>query len=341
MGTRGVPADWAALVEQQHGLFSRSQLRRYGVPRGFVRNQLRAARWAERSGNVLSATTGPLAWDQRVWLGVLHAGGDSLVGGLTAAQVQGMRGWDRDEVTVLVDDELSFDPVPGVRFFRTRRPLAPMRAPGHLPVCRLEPAVLLFAGYTAVARTGQGAVAAAVQQRLTTPDRVGWWLTRMRPLRRSRMLGALLGDLAGGAQSLAEADVGRACRTYGVVRPQRQRPRSDRGGRRRWTDCEWDLPDGRVLVLEVDGAFHLDVRQYDADMRRQRRLTSATRTVVRCSAFEIRHEPGSVMEDLIALGAPRSCAPVAAPATTSAHDRAQPPARPYSRSPASPRPGTM
>jgi hypothetical protein len=46
-----------------------------------------------------------------------------------------------------------------------------------------------------------------------------------------------------------------------VALPRGQRARLDRAGRRRWTDAEWDLPDGRVLVLEVDGGFHDDVRQ--------------------------------------------------------------------------------
>ncbi|WP_133176422.1 hypothetical protein [Nocardioides currus] len=78
----------------------------------------------------------------------------------------------------------------------------------------------------------------------------------------------------------------------------------DRSGRRRYTDCEWDLPDGRVIVLEVDGAFHDDAMQGVLDRRRHRRLTTSRRIVVQCSAWEIRHEPAEVMEDLVALGVP-------------------------------------
>ncbi len=131
-------------------------------------------------------------------------------------------------------------------------------------------------------------------------------LEALHPLRRSRAFRRLVGDLAGGAQSVAEIDVRRACRRAGVVPPHRQRLRVDRAGRRRYTDCEWDLPDGRVLVLEVDGAFHLEVSAYTSDMRRQRRLTTARRLVLRCSATELRHEPEQVMADLIALGVPRT-----------------------------------
>ena len=81
----------------------------------------------------------------------------------------------------------------------------------------------------------------------------------MRPLRRAREFRALLGDIDGGAHSLAE----------------------------------------------VDGAFHDDVLQATDDRRRHRRLTTPGRLVVACSAYEIRHEPWEVMEDLIALGVPR------------------------------------
>ncbi len=40
------------------------------------------------------------------------------------------------------------------------------------------------------------------------------------------------------------------------------------------------------------------------DHRRSRRITTASRIVVRCSAFEVRFEPDEVALDLIALGLP-------------------------------------
>ena len=104
-----------------------------------------------------------------------------------------------------------------------------------------------------------------VQQRLTTPHALEVWLDRLAPLRRSRELRALLVDVSGGAHSMAEVDLRRACRTYGVQPPRSQRTRTDRRGRTRYTDAEWLLPDGRVLVLEVDGAFHDDVMQASED----------------------------------------------------------------------------
>lgn len=54
---------------------------------------------------------------------------------------------------------------------------------------------------------------------------------------------------------------------------------------------------GRTLVLEVDGAFHMEVEHWAADVARQRRITTATRTVVRATAIELRLEPQSVAAD--------------------------------------------
>jgi len=295
---------WAGLAEAQAGLLSHRQLRELGVSRGEIRNHLRVGRWAVRSAAVISTTTGPLSPEQALWLGVLHGGPTAMVGALSAATRRGLKRWHRDEITILVGNPLSFEPLPGYRFFRTRRPYKVLLGSGDLPACRLEPAVLMFAAHEPHLRTALGAVTATVQQRLTTTDALDNWIDRLAPLRRSRDLRALLADVSDGAHSMAEVDLRKACRTYGVEPPRSQRQRTDRRGRTRYTDAEWLLPDGRVLVLEVDGAFHDDVMQASEDRVRNRRLTNARRVVVQCSAWELRHEPWEVIQDLVALGVP-------------------------------------
>jgi hypothetical protein len=170
----------------------------------------------------------------------------------------------------------------GVHFVETRRDLVEMTSPRPGPPhLLLEPALLLFAAYTRSERTASGVLAAAVQQRLTTPAALDAWLPRMRPLRRSKMFTALLVDLVGGAQSVAEVDVGRLCRRGGLVPPTRQVQRRDRQGRRPNTDCEWALPDGRTVVLEVDGGLHMEAQSWWHDMARERELVIAGKVVVR------------------------------------------------------------
>ena len=220
---------WSQLADTQAGMLSQRELTELHVSRSYVRNQLRARRWVQRTSSVFSTTTGPLSWQQRLWQAVLHAGPTATIGGLTAAELHGMKNWSREDITVLVDDELSFDPLEGVHFFRSRRPLAEMRSARALPLCQLEPAVLLFAGYEPSRRTAHGAVTATVQQRLTTPDRLSHWLGRMTPLRRAPELRALLHDIAGWS-SLAVGDRP-ASRLHKVRRRGTQRPEGPPGSK--------------------------------------------------------------------------------------------------------------
>jgi len=294
------------LAATQGGLVTRTQLARIGVDRFRVRNQIAAGRWVERSPTVIGTTTGELSRGQSMWLGVLHAGPRALIGDLTAAEVAGLQRWHRDEIVVLVPADAKLDGgIEGIRFARTRRPIALWRVHGlTLPSAMLEPAILHFAAYQPSLRTAQGVLAAAVQQRLTTPERLGVWVRRMRPLRWAKPMRATLDDLAGGAQSVAEIDVRRLCRDHGLVPPRRQTRRTDLRGARRYTDCEWRLADGRTLVLEVDGAFHMDVEHWEDDLIRHRRLSTSDVVIVRCTASELRRDPETVANDLRTLGVP-------------------------------------
>lgn len=292
------------LVTRQTGLVARRQLTRHGVDWDAVDRQVRAGRWSLPSPRVVATTTGPISPAQRRWLAVLHAGPRSMLGSLSAAAEHGLTGWERRTVTVWVDDELAFEPVEGVRFFRSRRPFDVMaHSSASPPAARLEPAVLLWAGYDAERRAAVGVLAAAVQQRLTTADRLLGWVDLLRPLRRAPLFRSILTDVATGSHSATEVDLVGFCRATGLPVPDRQVPRDDGAGQRRRTDAEWSLPDGTTLVLEVDGAWHLDEASWSDDVRRQRRLTvPGRRVVVACTGYELRHEPDRLAEDLRALG---------------------------------------
>ena len=297
---------WEQLARAQEGMLARRQLTPLGMDADRVRNQLAAQRWQARSSTVISTFTGPLTFRHQLWLGVLHAGEHALVGGLTAAAVHGLQHWDRPEVTVLVPYRSDVSRVSGIRFVRTRRAMSLLRDRTHqIPMTRVEPAILMAAAGQRSTRTAAGLLAAAVQQRLTTAERLIDWLVRLRPLRHSRLLRGALTEIAGGAQSMSELDVGRMCLRFGLAPPRRQVRRRDAGGRVRFTDCEWTLPDGRTVVLEVDGSFHMDVDHWEDDMARHRRLSRPDRVVVRCSSRELREEPFRVFSDLAALGVPR------------------------------------
>jgi hypothetical protein len=298
---------WRRPAAEQSGLLARRQLIALGYDSDYVDVQVRAERWQLVSDVVICTTTGSLTREQLMWAGVLHAGPGSAIGGLTALERRGLKHWHRDEITVLLRKSHKLEPLAGVRFVETRRPVG-LYATGHLPTWRTEPAALLFAGYVASSRTAHGLVSAVVQQGLTTPTRLLKEIERMQPLRRAKRFKATLGLLVDGSHSLAEQRVVRLCVDNGLPIPDRQTRRIDASGRARYTDAEWRLPSGKVVILEVDGGFHMEVEHWEHDITRERDLVATGAFVLRCTDRELFDEPAKVLAALRAVGVGQSSA---------------------------------
>ena len=142
---------WRRLAQSQEGLISRRQLGALGHDKDFVRTQLRAERWQEVGPVVIATTTGRLTREQLMWAGVLHAGPRAAVGGLTALELKGLRNWHRDDVMVLVDKSHNLQPIAGIDFVETRRPLRCLSrrrtSPGLARRARRSPVRWLRAGH--------------------------------------------------------------------------------------------------------------------------------------------------------------------------------------------------
>lgn len=303
------PAErWRRLARQQGGLLTRNQLAALGLDRRAVAHRIATERWQRAAPDVIAVTTGELTPAQRQWVAVLHGGERALLGGIAAAQAAGLQHWDRPTLEVWIPYQAQVPtPLVGVTYRRSRRDLRAMRERGaELPRLKVEPAVLLVAASERSERSAAGLLAAAVQQRLTSPENLSDWLQALKPLRRSRALRTVLRDISGGAQSLGEMDVRRLCRAHRILPPRRQVRRRDSSGRMRFTDCEWLLSDGRTLILEVDGSFHMEVEHWADDLARQRGLARLDRIIVRCSTRELRDTPDLVARDLLQLGVPRT-----------------------------------
>lgn len=289
----------------QGGALSRTQLRALGVHREEVRRRVAHRRWVVRTPNVVSLTTGPASPQQRLWIAVLHAVPPVALAGRTALQLHGLTGWESDTVEAIVATG-EHHGAAGVRYHRSRRPFVDWTTTSSgLPVLDAEHAAVLAASRTRHPRSAAGLLAACVQQQLATATALARVAEALPSLAGRRRILATLGELEGGAQSVAEIDLGAICRRAGLAPPHRQVERRDAAGRRRWTDAEWLLPSGDVLVLEVDGGFHAEVRHWIADKRRHRRLVAPGRIVVGCTAIELRTTPDAVIADLVALGVPR------------------------------------
>lgn len=297
----------ATIAQDQERVAGRRQLIAAGWSKDQIAHEIEFGRWHAPAPGVVALQNASLNPDQRLWLGVLHAGDDAVLTHLTACRRAGLQ-WrgDEDTIHVLTPKGDLVEPLEGFVFHQTRRPyrrwLRPTPAgPPRLPI---EYAALLTAERDEHVRRAIGLLAACVQQRLTTAERLLETRPRIRKLRNGATFDWALGDIAGGAQSFAELDVGTLCERNGLAPPVRQAIREDTDGRRRYLDCEWELPDGRTVVLEIDGSFHLKVGNWWRDMKRERAVVLTRSTVLRCASIELRLEPWSVLADLRAAGVP-------------------------------------
>jgi very-short-patch-repair endonuclease len=305
------PLEVRDLALAQCGVLRRDQLRLRGWTARQIEHEVEVGRWSAVAPRVVALQNAPLRRDQACWLGVLHAGEASALSHGSVSEWAGVA-WDPPEqVHVMTPRGDNVGDLPGFVFHQSRRGFAgwvhPTRQPRQL---RIEFAALLTAERDDQLRRALGGLAAHVQQRATTAERLLVAAGQIPKLRHGRLIRPALHDIAGGAQSFAEIDLVRLCRGSGLRAPDRQRVRRDQSGRRRYLDCEWRLEDGRVVVLEVDGSFHMRTDHWWADMTRERAVVLTGRSVLRCASIELRLAPEAVVADLRAIGVPPAAGPI-------------------------------
>lgn len=301
MDTNRLPAALQDLAAEQCDVVRRSQLVEHQVPENVVRAQLAARRWQTVGPTVVVLHNGPLTDEQRTWVALLTAPGTAAVAGRHAAALAGLRRWAgpiTPEIVVPRGDHVPTLPFP-VKVHESRRFSAEDVHPALRPArVTLERAVIDAATWTKSPRSACGLLAAAVQQRLTTADRLQAELAKAGLIRHRGLLRAVLVDIDGGAQSLDEAEFGAFLRAHGLPTPRRQVIRTDGSGRRRYLDVELVGPDGKVVHVELDGALHLVVTSYWEDMHRGNELLLTGARVMRYPSISWRLEPARVADQL-------------------------------------------
>ncbi|MEV7230449.1 hypothetical protein AB0M79_26030 [Polymorphospora sp. NPDC051019] len=223
-----------------------------------------------------------------------------MLAGLAAARAGGLRLDPRhDVVDVLVPagrrraDLLRRLPLglPAVRVRRTGALPAGDRQRARPDRTSMARSVVDAAQWASTDDDARTVVAAACQQRRTTPGEILTVLGRMPRVRRRALLLRTANDVAGGAQALSEIDFVRLCRQHVLPRPDPQERRTDAAGRNRYLDAYWR--DWRLHV-EVDGAHHMDVREWAADMRRQNEVWIGGDRILRFPAWVVGQRPAEV-----------------------------------------------
>ncbi len=244
--------------------------------------------------------SGPLSQQQQRWAAVLAQPSVAALAGETAAIAHGLTWSGGEDIHVVVPAGSHFPTLDGVVLHVSRRFSAtdvhPVRTP---PIVRVERALIDAAAWSPRARTACGFLAAGVQQRLTTAPRLIDELGLAGLVNHRKLLWHCLADIEGGAQSLAEIDMGKVAAGAGVPLPLRQAVRLDARGRRRYIDVDFGGFDA-----EVDGALHLRPLSYWEDMSRQNDIViEGGRPMLRFSSLALRIDVPTVHRQLRAAHA--------------------------------------
>lgn len=265
-----------------------------------LRWRLTSGRWQQPCRGVVVSHSGPLIPQQALRVAALWAGKGAVLAGLTAARLQGFRGFDEKagSIHLLIPASARH----GVRSIRPSMPLVvhysrhlapadihPARQP---PQTRIARSLVDAAAWMGTDRGAQALLAAGVQQRLVRVSDLAAELERNERLYRRKVIRQALADIAGGAHALSELDFTRlVVRQFKLPVPDRQVPLRDEQGRRRWLDAVWEKA---RLIVEIDGAGHIDVRTYWDDMDRGNGLQLEHYRVLRFPAWVVRCQPADV-----------------------------------------------
>ncbi|MEV4499084.1 hypothetical protein AB0J84_25735 [Micromonospora arborensis] len=284
------------LLFHQDDVLSLDQARRHLSAKA-IRHRVAAGMWRQVHRAVFVAHNGPVSADQLRWAAVLAAGPQALLGGLTAAQAGGLRGFPGRPIHILLPASCRRGSLPpGVLVHRT----VTLRDQDVLAVGqprRTMPArsIVDAAQWAPGDQEARGIVAAAFQQRLVASDDLHQIVDRLPRVRRRRLILATASDAAGGSHSVAELDFLGLIRRAGLPEPTRQKIRYDSTGRRRYLDAYFEQ--WRVHV-EIDGGQHLDPRAWWADMCRQNALWVDGDRLLRFPAWALRAKPDEVLTQL-------------------------------------------
>jgi very-short-patch-repair endonuclease len=284
--------DW--LLFQQENVVSWAQASEH-LGRGAAANRLRRHRWQCPERGVIVAHSGPVTRQQQLWAAVLGAGRHAVLAGAGAATLEGLRGYDRPAIDVLIPAGRRARAMAGVRVHRTTvLPAHHVRwaAPPRTVIAR---SVIDAAAWARTDDDARAIVAAAFQQRRVLPRELESTLEVMPRSHRRALVLETAALAAGGAHALTELNLVTLCRRHNLPLPDQQVRRTDSSGRNRYLDAYWAA---YRLHVEVDGSWHLEVRTWWADMQRQNDLWISGDRVLRFPGWALIHEPAQVARQI-------------------------------------------
>jgi very-short-patch-repair endonuclease len=292
------------LAEQQDGIVSRQEVYALGLTRGEVRAQVRAARWRRVGRSSICVHRGPLSIAARHRIAVIEAGPRGFLDGGSALLAVGLRSFSMEQVRVSVPRGARIWRAKGVNIRQTRRWDPSDLGSGEPRRARVEVAAIRHALWARSDREAALVLTMVVQQGLTSAEMLGSEMLRVRRDKRRAFIHAVILDLLGGVQSLAELDVAGECRRRGLPEPTRQVCRRSPHGTY-FLDLLWER---WGLVVEVDGIHHSWAQNLVDDAIRHNDIALSRDVVLRLPLLGLRVAPdaffGQIAQALRDAGCP-------------------------------------
>jgi very-short-patch-repair endonuclease len=299
--------DLSGFLADHDGVLSTSAVLRF-MTVDQLRWKIGSGRWQKVGRGVVATQSGPLNERQMLRAVLLRAGPRSALAGLTAARLDGLKGFDdkaffADRPIHLLmpygykrrTPPLGLTVVPHYSGRLDGTDVHPVRQPRRTRIAR---SLVDAASWMATDRGAMAVLAAGVEQRLARADDLRLVADRIGAFHRRKLIVETIGDIAGGSQSLSELDfIHQVVRAFQLPEPSRQAARRDARGRRRWIDAMWDQ---YKIVVEIDGAQHTeDALQRWDDMERDIDLGLAGYQTLRFPAWLVRNDPEYVARRIL------------------------------------------
>lgn len=289
--------------DRQGGVVARDQLRAAGITDHEVVAHVAAGRWRAVHSQSVAVHTGPFPCTGRLWAAVFEAGSRGCLDGSSALIAEGLEHFTEDVIRVSVPRGVLVRRAPGIDVRQTRRLRPDDLARTGIPRVRPEVAGVRAALWARSDKQASLLLTMAVQQGLTTPERLGAQVLTVKRDRRRLLVTTVIADLLGGVRSLGEHEFARECRKRGIPEPSRQVVRRSADGR--WyLDVCWEQ---WGVVVELDGIQHEWATNIVSDALRHNAVTLDASVVLRLPLLGLRVAPDEFFAQIVAALISRGC----------------------------------
>jgi hypothetical protein len=296
MSAQNRALDWFSAY--QDGVLTRRQVLSSGVTAGALRHRIKpGGPWQRLLPGTYLTSTGQPTRQQLEVAAVLFAGPDSLITGPAAMGNYKIQVPQTDQVDVLVPAVRKRTSCGYVAVHRTRR--MPRSATCDGPLRFAPPARAVADAVRSVASfsDARALVASAVQKNRCSIAELAAEL-REGPVRGSARLREILAEVQDGIRSVPEGDFRKLILQSKLPVPQFNATLCLHGRFLATVDAWW-VESG--VVVEIDSReWHLAPDDWEATMRRDRRLTAAGIRVLHISPRQLRTEPDRIVGDIAA-----------------------------------------